>query len=166
MATYFISDLHLGHKNIILYESRPFKDTNEMDEKIVENWNYIVNQEDKIFILGDLTFYPKEKSKEIVSQLNGRKILIIGSHDYKANSWFHDIGVNEIYKYPVIYKNFYILSHEPVYLNDHMPFVNIHGHLHSKKYMGRQHINVSVECINYAPISFDSIKALIGVEIQ
>lgn len=35
-----------------------------------------------------------------------------------------------------------------------MPYINIHGHIHSNNYDGSQHINVSVEQINYTPISF------------
>ena len=30
--TFFTSDLHLGHANIIKYESRPYANVNEMDK--------------------------------------------------------------------------------------------------------------------------------------
>jgi calcineurin-like phosphoesterase family protein len=68
------------------------------------------------------------------------------------------MGFEEVYRYPIIYKGFYILSHEPVYLNEHMPYVNLHGHIHSKKYDSKQYVNLSVEMINYTPVLFDDIK--------
>jgi calcineurin-like phosphoesterase family protein len=49
------------------------------------------------------------------------------------------------------------MSHEPVYLNINMPYINIHGHLHSKKMEGIQFVNVSVENWNYTPIDIKTI---------
>ena len=83
--TFFIADLHFGHKNIIEYEHRPFKDIETMDEKIVQNWNNIVSKEDRVFVLGDVSFYDKEKTINIVSGLNGHKNLILGNHDRGRN---------------------------------------------------------------------------------
>ncbi len=33
------SDLHIGHKNIIGFDHRPFSSLDEMTEKIIANWN-------------------------------------------------------------------------------------------------------------------------------
>lgn len=57
---YFISDLHLGHENIIKYCSRPFVNVNEMNEALIENWNKCVNRNDKIFVLGDFALSNRE----------------------------------------------------------------------------------------------------------
>ena len=51
---FYISDLHFGHDNIIKYDNRPFKNTKEMEEKIIENWNNTVDNDDTVYILGDV----------------------------------------------------------------------------------------------------------------
>jgi Predicted phosphoesterase or phosphohydrolase len=157
-----ISDMHFGHANIMKYENRPFVSVEEMTDAIIKNWNSTVKRDDKVFVLGDVSFYDKEKTKEILDKLNGTKVLILGNHDNeRSTQWWYDVGFDEVYKYPIIYNNFYILSHEPVYLNENMPYANIHGHIHHLKYDSKQFFNVSVECINYTPIKFEDIKAKI-----
>ena len=36
---YYISDLHIGHENILRFDNRPFADVTEMNNKLIENWN-------------------------------------------------------------------------------------------------------------------------------
>ncbi len=72
--------------------------------------------------------------------------------------WWKNVGFDEVIEYPIIYNGFHILSHEPMYLNENMPYMNIHGHIHNLKYESKQFFNVSVECIDYIPISFEKIK--------
>jgi len=52
MKTFFIADPHFGHKAIISYENRPFETAEEMDKEIINNWNRVVKQKDKIYLLG------------------------------------------------------------------------------------------------------------------
>lgn len=80
--TFFTSDLHLGHENILKYCDRPFKDVNHMDRELIGNWNATVNDESLIFILGDFCWGRKKAIwEEYLSQLRGKKILIPGNHD-------------------------------------------------------------------------------------
>lgn len=39
---YFTSDLHFYHEKIIHHCNRPFRDAQEMNEKLIQNWNSIV----------------------------------------------------------------------------------------------------------------------------
>lgn len=160
---YLISDMHFGHSCIIEYEERPFKNVEDMDLKIIKNWNEIIHKDDIIFILGDVSFYNKEKTKHIISQLKGRKFLILGNHDMgRPETFWKDVGFEFVSKYPICIDEYYWLSHEPMYLSSAMPYVNIHGHIHSKTISTNkepnQYVNISVEHIGYKPIDFDIIK--------
>ncbi|CAM2807852.1 metallophosphoesterase [Paenibacillus sediminis] len=161
---FFISDHHFGHQNIIDYESRPFTNVDEMNERMIEQWNSIVGPKDKVFHLGDFSFLNQEKTKAIISRLHGYKFLIMGNHDRgRSRSWWIEAGFHEVSEYPIIYDHFYILSHEPMYMNKYMPMVNVHGHIHGQKYEGKQYINVSVEHWDYKPVSFEQLKELVVV---
>jgi calcineurin-like phosphoesterase family protein len=158
---YMISDHHFGHKHIIHFESRPFSNADDMTEEMIEKWNSVVGVGDKVFHLGDFSFLNKEKTAHIVSRLNGYKILIMGNHDRgRTRSWWLDAGFEEVSEYGIIYGGFFLLSHEPMYMNKHMPYVNIHGHIHGQKYEGNQYVNVSVEHWDYMPVPFEAIKSM------
>lgn len=163
---FFIADTHFGHKNIINYENRPFQTVEEMDATLIQNWNRTVCKKDKIFILGDFAWGDKEQIIRYAKQLNGIKTLILGNHDrHKSVTWWQNIGFWEIVQYPIVYKEWFILSHEPVYLNQNMPYVNIFGHVHGNKNYadyGKQGFCVSVERIKYKPIKWNEILDLLN----
>lgn len=158
---WLISDTHFGHKNIIKYSNRPFANTEEMDKKLIENWNNTVSKQDTIYHLGDVSFANKEKTIQIIDQLNGRKILIMGNHDFSTGTvkWWKDV-FDVVIPYPIILKEHFILSHEPVsYLSGSVPFVNIHGHTHddSTFTISSNRYSVCVEQIGYKPILFTDV---------
>ncbi|PKP53863.1 MAG: phosphoesterase [Bacteroidetes bacterium HGW-Bacteroidetes-1] len=159
MKRFFISDTHFNDEDIIKYENRPFIDAENMEIVLVHNWNKTVRERDQIFVLGDFVRgLPVHKIKELLAKLKGRKYLIIGNHDNQTISDYLRLGFELVSKYPIIVDDFYICSHAPIYLNDHMPYANIHGHIHSKQMVGGNYFNASVEQINYTPINFDEIK--------
>lgn len=80
MATYFSSDYHLGHNNVIIYDKRPFKDVKEMDEAIIANHNAIVSDDDDFYFLGDFSF-DNRLTESYLKRLNGNKYFIKGNHD-------------------------------------------------------------------------------------
>lgn len=158
MNEYFISDTHFNHNNIILFCDRPFTSTEHMNSYLIQQWNKTITKRDKIFFLGDFYFGNKTEIKNIVQQLNGYKIIILGNHDrhitYKW--WIQESGFDEVYKYPIILDEYIICSHEPVFLNPNtQPYINIHGHVHNNpmyKPVTECSYNACVEMNNYTPI--------------
>lgn len=82
MTTWFTSDTHFSHKNIInLGAGRPFKDIQHHNEMLIHNWNSVVAWDDTVYHLGDVALGPWPDGLDCVKRLNGTKILIPGNHD-------------------------------------------------------------------------------------
>src|SRR3989338_7339090 len=79
---FFISDLHLDHKNIIKYTKRPFENVHEMNNVLVNNWNSTVKPNDTVYFLGDMVFGRGcRPATHWLKQLNGKIIFIEGNHE-------------------------------------------------------------------------------------
>lgn len=160
---FFIADTHFGGENIRRYENRPFENATEMDEKLIENWNNIVSEEDTVYVLGDFSDYAdKEMDKKILTRLNGKKILVMGNHDrHRTPQEWRELGFTECSPWPVLYNQYYMLSHEPLYINSNMPYANFYGHVHanpSYKDACKQSVCLSVERIDYIPVEFEKLR--------
>lgn len=167
---YFISDTHFSHTNVIEYENRPFNNIDEMNQFIINSWNKIVHQNDIVFFLGDFALGEIDKEvayRELPKLLNGEIHFIKGNHDrsYKTLEKYFIIHDNE---YMFDYNNYhFILSHRPL-MSNKIPkgYINIHGHIHSHLldstlFDPSTHINVSVESLDYTPISvLDIVKQI------
>nr|QNO49471.1 hypothetical protein OCBBGKCP_00028 [Methanosarcinales archaeon ANME-2c ERB4] len=155
---YLISDLHLDHKNIMRYCDRPFSSVEEMNRTIIDNWNEVVAEDDFVYLIGDLAFgRRRSKMRYWLKKLNGNVILILGNHD----KGYLDSIVHAD-KCVLFYKGKkFLLIHDPKMVNSGEDWV-IHGHEHNNKpekypFMNGKNrtVNVSVELINYTPISLD-----------
>jgi len=158
---FFIGDTHFGDSQIIDYEQRPFANVEEMDKELINRWNYVVADDDKVFMIGDFSLYNMQKTTEICNQLKGTKILIMGNHDDNSEKYYNDCGFDKVYEYPVILDDFWMISHKPLYLNKNMPYANIYGHVHGNEMYvdySKHSFCACVERINYTPISWDEIK--------
>ena len=132
---YFISDLHFGHFNIIGFDNRPFKNVEEMDTVLIENWNKTVCQDDTVYILGDFSWYKADKTTEILKLLNGHKRLIKGNHD----KFLHNADCKKQFESIVDYDEVVIdgrkvvLSHYPItFFNGHYyKGIHLYGHVHN-----------------------------------
>lgn len=162
---FVIADTHFSHNNIIKYCNRPFADAYEMNNKLVENWNNTVTDADEIYVLGDFVFGNFTKVSNIASMLNGKKYLIMGNHDRFSASEYVAAGFCWASPLPVILDEFYVLSHQPQYIQKNGVYINIFGHVHDNPMyntISPRSYCVSVERINYQPISFDEVKTAIS----
>lgn len=86
MTTFFTSDTHFQHKNILtLGDGRPFNDINHHDFSIIRNWNSVVSPEDTVIHLGDVALGPWPVGLERLAQCNGYKIHVPGNHDRNSS---------------------------------------------------------------------------------
>ena len=143
--------------------------SNQCDDHMVEMWNKTVRPNDKIYHLGDVSI--KRQYIKVLDKLNGDKVLIRGNHDiFKLNDYtpyFRDIrATHKLDKF--------LLSHYPVHtdcLEGHLK-INVHGHLHYKRVLKSpdaihpSYVNVSVECINYTPVSFEEVVQMYRKQIS
>lgn len=168
--SFAIADLHFGHFGVTMFQNkdntgklRPWTNPEAMTTDLVSFWNETVNPADKVYVLGDVAI--NRHSVGIISQCNGRKVLVKGNHDvFRLSEYvpnFEDIQSCAVY-------NDWILTHIPI----HPCSVgrwrgNIHGHLHDSNVMVAGSGNflikdprykcVSVEQINYRPVLLNEI---------
>lgn len=166
--TFFIADTHFFDKKIIDICNRPFDNVDEMTEKLIDNWNNTVGYNDTVWILGDFFVfsnkndYPYDSKgrcfSDIVNNLSGKKNLIMGNHDIKSVE-FYSSRFNFVSKYPILFESYFLLSHEPLLLSQTTPYFNLYGHIHNddRFFDTLTSMCVSVERINYSPISFDEV---------
>ena len=159
MQRWVISDTHLFHARIIEYCQRPFSTVEEMNQVIMKNWNQVIARDDIVYVLGDFCFGNKEKLKEVVSQLNGRKILILGNHDKLTKGAYLEAGFETVSKCPMIVDADFILSHQPIQ-GDLGKFYNIHGHRHklpNEAQFSPRHFDIGVDDHNFFPHNLDTV---------
>ena len=156
---YMISDLHLGHANIIRYCDRPFRNVEEMNRTLIRNWNAVINPEDIVCYLGDLCFGRNSGDpKAWLRRLAGQVVLIRGSHDNKLPK-----GMTRPYEILSIDGLLLYLVHNVYDAPQDWDGWIVHGHSHNKQpFIGGNRINVSAEAIDYRPISLARIVKLIG----
>lgn len=148
---YFTGCTHYGHENIIKYAGRPFKNANEMDSALIDNYNKVVKSEDLVYHLGDFVW--KGVNPELIKQkLNGRIEFIQGNHDRKNTG--PDL-FNLTYK-----GKFFVLLHYPLedWNGKFHGSMMIHCHTHKKElFSAPGRFNVGVDATNFTPISIEEI---------
>lgn len=176
---WIISDTHFGHNNIIKYCDRPFKDIDEMDEKMIENWNRVVKPGDKVYHLGDVYMGSGERFLKKFARLNGRKRLVLGNHDDLKRNIDGKIRLGDLFDKIYLFRCFkefgLMLSHVPVHPDSIIRAgegaINIHGHIHEKSVKkevlngGYEHNDnrykcVCVEHINYTPVNIEELRVI------
>lgn len=115
---YFTSDTHFGSQRTLELSKRPFRNVRDMDSVIVDNWNYIVGNEDIVYHLGDFGNYEMRK------YLNGHIILICGNYEYNDTEisttditqfGFEEVALSERY---LLFNHMFIDYVNKEYVND------------------------------------------------
>jgi calcineurin-like phosphoesterase family protein len=187
MTTWFTSDLHFGHANIIEYSGRPFADVEAMNEALVDRWNDTVSDDDTVWVLGDVALGRIAESLGCVGRLNGRKLLLAGNHDrcwselgHRAEGWterYLEAGFAEIHqgqvwielgerRVPACHFPYRGDSHDEDRYVEERPTDTgdwlLHGHVHERWRQRGRMINVGVDAWNYRPVSEFELATLIA----
>lgn len=158
-AIWVISDTHFDHARALTFTDqfgkpmRPgFKDVDEMNEYMVEAWNSVVKDGDKVYHLGDVSM--KRSGLRFVSRLKGQKRLIRGNHDVYDTKEYLEAGFKEIHGMRVLAGM--VLTHIPLHPDTlHRWRGNVHGHIHERPSPPGPYLNVSVEPLCYVPITLE-----------
>ncbi len=179
---WFTSDTHFGHENIIRFCNRPFKNVDEMDEHIVNQWNSVVKPDDHVFHLGDFCFKSKRVWLDYIERLNGKIHLILGNHDSKMvfnqnlQKHFEEITFQKVInidQYKIYLNHFPFLCFDCY--NDHV--FQLFGHIHSVPDMTKakgldidrmihlfsaKQYDVGVDNNNFTPVKWSQILKELG----
>jgi calcineurin-like phosphoesterase family protein len=187
---FFASDFHVGHTNVIKHDGRPFKDVNEMNQTLIDNWNSVVDDEDIVFYLGDFAYrcHPKTM-KWFASQLKGKIYFIMGNHDkYRdivnlnrfekiygdstglggATIQVKDEDANRGWQ-DIVMCHYAILS----WNKGHYGAWHLHGHSHQSLaknpdmawFYQRKVIDVGCNGWDYKPLSYSEVKTIMNSRI-
>ena len=163
--TWFTSDFHFGHFNIIRHCNRPFSTTEEMDACIVDRMNQCVKPNDTLYFLGDFCMGSVEKVAAYRKRLNCKTIHFVeGNHDKvtrKSQSIFASwSSLSEIH----VGKQGIVLCHYAmrVWPQHARGAWQLYGHSHS--YLPDNplalSIDVGVDTHDFHPWHFDELEAI------
>jgi calcineurin-like phosphoesterase family protein len=155
-----------------------------MNQTLVDNWNAVVAPDDEVFLLGDIAM--KTTQAEIwIPKLKGNITLIAGNHDFtpyknpKRRECYEKLGFKEIdYEKMIeidgvsvkLHHMPYVSNNDEAYYDDRYRDLRpiptgekilLCGHVHERWRIKNNMINVGVDVNNYAPLSEDSVSAMI-----
>jgi calcineurin-like phosphoesterase family protein len=177
MTTFFTSDHHFGHKNIIDHTGRPFGSVRDMDDEMVRRWNSVVRGNDTVYYIGDFGLSSPGYLAGILGKLKGTIHLIKGNHDKKGTALnpkcrdrFESIGdVKQIYvndkKAPRGKQHIFMFHYScDTWNKKHWSTWLLYGHSHGK---GRDRpdelaLDMSVEAWDYTPVSYEQVRQVMA----
>ena len=180
--TFFTSDTHFNHANIIRFCNRPFKDVEQMNEVMITNWNNAISKDDTVFHLGDFCLGGAAEWTKILDRLNVKIYLIMGNHDLKNIrqgfiSRFEHVAMQmriEIGKKRIYLCHYPFLCFEGSYKDD---VWQLFGHVHTRRsnsgidagrlqYLYPTQYDVGVDNNNFTPVSFGHVKRIIDKQVE
>ena len=160
------SDTHFCHNKDFIFNPRGFNDVDTMNTFIKMQWNYLINPEDDIYLLGDVFLIDDNTGLEFLKSLKGKIHIILGNHDSEDRIKLFKTCENVVeitYATKIKSNGFtFILSHYPMLIHnfkDDKPLWNLHGHTHSPdKFSEFYHCyNVALDAHNNRPVELDEI---------
>lgn len=156
MKKWVIADTHFNHKMLVERGYRPAG----FENRILEAWRRMVAPEDLIIHLGDVSLPDTvAETWETISNLPGRKILVMGNHDKRSAKWYMERGFSFACEAFELHR--ILFTHEPQLLVPDHALFNVHGHLHGNGHRsfnsGTKHRLMALEYSNYSPVLIEKI---------
>ena len=63
-----------------------------MEKELIKHWNEVVPVDGVVFHLGDFSFGNIQNTKEIISQLNGTIVWVLGNHDKVIREQYRSVN--------------------------------------------------------------------------
>lgn len=174
-GVFFTSDQHFGHRNIIDFCKRPFKDVSDMREQLISRHNSVVKPGDRVYILGDMFWRTTsiEDALSIRHSMNGQLYYIRGNHEELIDKhaelrnsfiWCKDVENLKITGYPNIWLSHY--AHED-WNGSHNGSYHLFGHVHGQKPkpVGLK-LDVGVDCWDYYPVSLEKVTEILAEKAE
>lgn len=169
MSIFYTADLHFGHMGVIGFDHRPFFGVQDMDCKLIHQWNKKVNEDDHVYVIGDFAFHNEKGEEWYLQRLKGRKHLVIGNHDKRllenavAMAYFESVGkmmhVSDqgteicLCHFPMAEWNGYYKGHTHIY-----------GHIHASRSETFQYMRTKEHALNagcmingYEPVTLQEL---------
>ncbi len=129
MEVKYCSDSHLYE--VTSLDWRKNQDLDDYANNLLRNWNSDVGDSDRVYLVGDIGRLCPQTC-DILRQLNGEKILIIGNHDLEWVTINRDFHIfDDVFE--AVYQDNVLVVHEPSnaakYMRQGIDFV-VHGHHH------------------------------------
>lgn len=192
---FFSSDQHFGHRNVLRFCGRPYRDEKEMGQALIDNWNSVVTNDDIVVSMGDFFWFNDSHSiKKCIDKLNGKEIyLVLGNHDKResfrrvTDERFHIVdGITHIFLRCDDTERWYqktfeiVCSHYPLMTWSHRDrgAINLFGHIHSGWLRGcddydqnlplwrGQQLDVGVDNQNFTPVSFEDVLSQLAQQYR
>lgn len=160
------SDTHFYHDNIITYCKRPFDNSAQMNECLLENWNSVVKPGDIVYHLGDVLMggqAARDDFPKFWAKFHGKKRLIVGNHDdikfLSSGAFFEKVLMWRLWEDKRI-----LFTHVPVHEDalweragaSGKP-INVHGHTHTNGSPKGPYKSVCVELTDYKPVHIEEL---------
>lgn len=163
--TFFTSDTHFGHANIIQYCNRPFPYPEMMDETIIANWNSIVSSEDTVYHLGDFAVGGGD-AMLYLPRLNGNIKFCWGNHDnrlkFVKDKNLYPIDIDHLREVHVDGQRITLCHYAmKVWNKSHKGAWHLYGHSHGTLPDDPESLScdVGVDCWDYFPVSMEQLRA-------
>ena len=137
---FLTSDLHFGHDREFVWKVRGYDSVQAMNLTQVQKWNETVEDDDDIYILGDLML-GDVSNIEFIKQLKGHIHIVLGNHDTGTREKMYrelpnvvevaEVGLRLKYN-----KHHFVMTHYPMMTGNlekeslKQMTLNLYGHTH------------------------------------